>query len=118
MTTATALTTALGALGAPTYTGYPPTGATAPYVTLRPLLVDVLAPAVDGSAIAWDEQWTAYCSAGSVEASYNLALAVMGSLHGAVAGGEVLATSIGYAGVLVEGLYDTQVTIQSNRGGL
>lgn len=108
----TALVTA-----APTHTGYAPTGAQVPYVVSRPLLVDNLSVALAGNAIVWDDQFSLYCCGGSVEASYNLAREVMDELQGARVGGTTLKTSMGYIGALVEGLYESQVTVQINRGG-
>ena len=100
------------------HTGYPPTGATLPYVTHRPLLVDDLELALSGDALGWDYQTTLYCCAGSVEASHNLALAVAGTLQGKRVGNTTLSTSIGYFGAQVEGHYESQVTVQLNQGGI
>lgn len=103
---------------APSHIGYAPTGAAVPYVVTRPLVIDTLATALDGSAIDWDTQFTIYCAAGSVEASYNLAVEVMRDLQGARVGGTTLSTSMGYNGAPVEGHYESQVTAQLNQGGI
>lgn len=100
------------------YTGYPPTNAPLPHVVHRPLVVNPDAPALDGSAMDYDFQTTLYCAAGSVEASFNLALAVAGTLQGARVGGTTLSTSIGYTGVLLEGVYESQITVQLHQGGI
>lgn len=100
------------------YLGYAPTGAKLPYVVHRPLLVDDQTVAVAGNAIDWDFQSTLYCCAGSVEASFNLALAVVGTLQGARVGGSTLSASIGYSGAEVEGHYESQITVQINQGGI
>jgi hypothetical protein len=103
---------------APAYTGYAPTDAVLPYVAHRPLLVDSLETAINGDALDWDYQTTLYCCGGSVEASFNLALSVAGTLQGARIGNTTLSTSIGYVGAPVEGHYESQVTVQLNQGGI
>lgn len=101
---------------APSHEGYPPTGAKVPYVVSRPLILDDLAVSVAGEAIDWDAQFTLYCCGGSVEASYNLAVAVMGELQGKRVGGTTLSTSMGYSGAQVEGHYESAVVVQLNQG--
>jgi hypothetical protein len=103
---------------APLYTGYPPTDASLPYVVHRPLIVDSDVPALSGDAIDWDFQTSLYCCGASVEASFNLALAVAGTLQGARVGDTTLSASIGYIGTQVEGHYESQVTVQLNQGGI
>ncbi|WNM75058.1 tail terminator [Microbacterium phage Morrigan] len=112
--------TEIGALvgSAPSHIGEAPTGATMPYVVSRPLLVDDLNVAVNGKAIDWDFQFSLYCCAASVEASYNLAVMVMKDLQGQRVGGTTLTTSMGYTGAQVEGHYESQVTVQLNQGGI
>lgn len=100
------------------YTGYAPTGATLPYVVHRPLLVDIVDVAIGGEAVDWDYQTSLYCCAGSVEASFNLALAVINQLQGQRVGGTTISASMGYNGAIVEGHYESQVTVQLNQGGL
>ncbi len=102
---------------APAHEGYAPTGTRTPYVVSRPLLVDDVSVAVAGNAIAWDDQFSLYCCGASVEACYNLALMVMADLQGKRVAGTTLTTSMGYIGVQVEGHYESQVTVQLNRGG-
>lgn len=102
----------------PSYSGYAPTGAKLPYVVTRPLTADDVELAINGSGIDWDMQYSVYCCGGSVEASYNLAIAVMGELQGQRVGGTTLSTSMGYVGAQVEGHYETQVTVQLNQGGI
>lgn len=103
---------------APCIEGFPGTGQKGPYVANRPLLVDYPELAINGDALDWDFQFTLYCAAGSVEASYNLAVAVMAELQGQRVGGTTLTTSMGYSGAPVEGHYETQVTVQLNQGGI
>lgn len=100
--------------------GYAATGQELPYVVVRPLY---LGPAEDlsalsGDGLGWDEQASAYCAGASVEASYNLAVEVMQLCSGRRAGGGVMRVSFGYVGAPVEGHYETQVTIQINKGEL
>lgn len=102
----------------PVHVGYPPTDAKLPYVTHRPLLVDTLDVAVAGNAVDWDFQTTLYCCAAGVEAAFNLAVAVMGTLQGKRVGNSTISTSMGYSGAQVEGHYESQVTVQLNQGGL
>ena len=102
----------------PSHEGYPPTGAKLPYVVSRPLLVDDVELALNGDALGWDFQFSLYCCGASVEASFNLALAVIGTLQGARVGGTTLAASMGYNGAEVEGHYESQVTVQLNQGGI
>ena len=114
------LLTDIGALvtQATLFTGYAQTGASLPYVVHRPLLVEPETQAIAGQAIDWDFQTTLYCCAASVEASFNLALAVCGTLQGARVGDTTLSASIGYSGASVEGHYESQVTVQLNQGGI
>lgn len=100
------------------FDGYAPTGAQVPFVVTRPLLIDGLDVAVSGDAVGWDTQFALYCAGASVQASYNLALAVIGTLQGARVGGTTLSASMGYNGAIVEGHYESQVTVQLNQGGL
>lgn len=101
---------------APSHEGYPPTGAKVPYVVSRPLILDDLDIALNGDAIDWDAQFTLYCCAASVEASFNLAVLVMNELQGARVGGTTLSTSMGYSGAQVEGHYESAVVVQLNQG--
>lgn len=103
---------------APSHIGYPPTGAKLPYALTRPLLADDLEAAVAGNAIDWDFQFTIYCCAASVEASFNLAMLVMQDLQGARVGDTTLATSLGYDGAQVEGHYESAVVVQLHQGVL
>ena len=98
--------------------GYAPTGAMLPYTVHRPLYMDVDANSVTGEVIDWDVRFTMYACAESVEASFNLALLLMQALTGARVAGTTLATSMGYSGAVVEGHYESQVTIQLNQGEL
>lgn len=112
------LTTLLAPLGVEVVTGYADTGKALPYIAQRPLIVEYTDLALAGQAIAWDDQATLYCAAGSVAASHNLALAVASALDGARLGGSTLAATIGYVGAQVEGHYESQVTAQINQGAL
>lgn len=104
--------------GVQVWPGYAPTGAALPYAVSRPLDVghdDELA--ITGDAHDWNVQISVYCCAASVEASFNLALAVIGTLQGARMRGTTLSASMGYNGAEVEGHYESQVTVQLNQGG-
>jgi hypothetical protein len=115
----TDISTQAEAVEVPVYTGYAPTGATLPYVVTRPLFIDTETEvSLDGKAVDWNHQYSLYCCAASVEASFNLALAVMRTLQGARVGGTTLDTSMGYNGAEVEGHYESQVTVQLNQGGI
>lgn len=103
---------------ATTVSGYPSTDQQLPYVVGRPLIIDDLEVALAGNGNVWDFQFSLYCCAASVEASFNLAVAVMGELHGQRAGGTALSTSMGYSGAQVEGHYESQVTVQLNQGSI
>lgn len=103
-------------LEAPVFLGYASTGTKVPYVVLRPMLIDTDAISISGQTIDYNSQLGAYCVGGSVEASYNLAVIVMATLAGARIGGSTIVCSMGYAGALVEGAYEAQVTIQTNQG--
>jgi hypothetical protein len=102
----------------PAHIGYAPTGARLPYTVNRPLITDPEELALAGNALGWDYQTSVYCCAASVEASYNLALAVLGTVQGSRVGGTTLSGSIGYIGASVEGHFESQVTIQLNQGGI
>lgn len=103
---------------APHFVGYPATGARLPYVVVRPLIISDMNVSVNGSAIDWDHQFTLYCAAGSVEASYNLALLTIKDLYGKYVSGCTITASTGYIGAAVEGHYESQVTVQLNQGGI
>lgn len=99
------------------YSGYPATSALPPYVTLKPLTMTPTDIAICGDATAWDSQFTASCTARSAEAADNLARDLAQSLQGRPLAGCTLACSVAYSGALVEGLYESLVTIQINEGG-
>ena len=113
-----AITAPLTGANMTVYTGYPPTGARLPYTVHRPLSVTDDMLAVNGDALEWDYQTTLYCAGASVEASYNLALAVMRVLQGTRVAGTTLSVSMGYTGAPVEGHYESQVTVQLHQGGI
>lgn len=102
----------------PVIIGYPRTGQRTPFIVTRPLIVDDLELAIAGNALDWDFQHSFYCAGGSVEASYNLAVDLMRDLQGKRVAGTTLSTSMGYVGAVVEGHYESQVTVQLNQGGL
>lgn len=109
---------ALTVVGVPVHPGYAPTGAEAPYIVVRPMAINPNAVSLQGRAIGWDDQLAAYCCADSVEASYNLAKSSMSHLDGLRLGDSTASVSMGYTGAKVEGLYESQVTIQSDQGAL
>lgn len=102
----------------PVYIGYAPTDAVLPYVVHRPLLVNSAGLALSGDALGWDYQTVLYCCGASVEAAFNLALAVIGTLQGKQVGLTTLSTSVGYSSAQVEGHYESQITVQLNQGGI
>ncbi|QNL30967.1 tail terminator [Microbacterium phage GaeCeo] len=112
------LTALLDSLGVPAVQGYAATKAALPYVVARPLVVAGEDIALNGATMAWDNQHSLYCAAASVEASYNLALAVMRALDGQRVGDSTLSASMGYSGAQVEGHYESQVTVQTYQGGI
>lgn len=105
-------------LGLTTFSGYPGTRARAPYVVIRPMLIEHENIAVNGAAVDWDHQYGLYCVGGSVEASFNLAKSVVAGLDGKRMGDSTVSLSIGYVGAQVEGNYETQITAQSHQGGV
>jgi hypothetical protein len=106
-------------VGVAVYPGFAPTGAKLPYIVSRPLDVGRDdEDAINGDAIDWTVQISLYCAAASVEASFNLALALIGTLQGARMRGTTLAASMGYNGAPVEGHYESQVTAFLNQGAL
>lgn len=100
------------------FIGYAKTGSKAPYVVVRPMTALPDAVAVCGQVIDWDNTFGVYCVGDSVEASYNLAKLVVSALQGKRVGADSMSCSVGYAGSLVEGRYESQVTIQLNQGVL
>ena len=102
----------------PSYVGEASTGAQSPYTVIRPLFIDNDTLAINGDALGWNTQYSVYCRAASVSASYNLALSVIGTLQGKRVGGSTLSASLGYNGAPVEGQYESQVTVQLNQGGI
>jgi hypothetical protein len=113
------VTNLLDSLDCPSYEGYAPTGARVPYVVARPQIMDhEELVAITGDAVAWNNEMYLYACGGSVSASYNLAVQVMGILQGARLEGSTLDTTMGYAGASVEGHYESQITVQKHQGGL
>ena len=101
------------------HNGQPATGATLPYVVLRPLWFGHTGSlAIAGTDVVWDTQFSLYACASSVEASYNLGLAIIRSLQGKYVAGSTIEASMGYSGAPIEGRFETQVTIQQNSGGI
>ena len=101
-----------------TYSGYASTGAKLPYRVVRPFILDPTDIALSGDALDWDFQFSVYCCAASVEASFNLAKDTMSRLQGARIGSSTLSTSLGYAGAPVEGWYESQIIVQVTQGEL
>lgn len=104
--------------GVDTFIGYSDTDSMPPFVALRPLNIDAPEVSVAGNAFDWDTEYSAYCAAGSVAASYNLAVQVINQVQGKRVNGTTLSASMGYVGAQVEGHYESQVTIQLNQGVL
>lgn len=113
-----AIISRLAGVAVPHYEGLPATGARLPYTVTRPLLLDPHTGAISGDSMGWDTNFTTYCAAASPEASYNLAIAVMAALEGQRIGDSPARVSMGYAGAAVEGHYESQVTIQTDQGGI
>lgn len=118
MSNVQAIQALIAPLGVASHIGYAPSNAKLPYVVQRPLLINPESTAINGDAMDWDLQFALYACAGSVEASYNLALSLVSALQGARVGGSTLAVSTGYLGASVEGQYESQVTVQINQGGI
>lgn len=102
----------------PIHNGYAPTGARVPYTVQRPLIAGANELAISGDGLSWDDQMSLYACGGSVEASFNLALDLMRTLQGKRSQGSTLSTSMGYNGAVVEGHYETQVTVQLTQGSI
>lgn len=100
----------------PVYSGYAPTGARAPYLVVRPLYLESAGDALSGDSVGWSDQTSVYAVAASVTASGNLARAVVRETHGLYVGGSALSATANYAGVQIEGQYESQVTITRTRG--
>lgn len=118
MGTLQAAVTNLGISGVTAYSGYAATDAKPPYAVIRPMVSLPEDLALAGNAVGWDNQQGIYCVGGSVEAANYIAKAVANGLQGARVGGYVVSCSIGYSGRLIEGLYESQVTVQANQGEL
>lgn len=113
------ITVQLAPIGVSNFEGYPATGAGLPYTVTRPLDVGTDNElALNGDAVDWNFQFSVYACGASVEASFNLALAVIKTLQGAWVRGTTLSASMGYNGAEVEGHYESQVTVQLNQGGI
>ena len=115
MSEVTQLLTDVDATG---HIGYAATGARAPYYVIRPMATNPGELALCGQSLGWDFQFGVYCCGASVEASFNIAIDVMGALQGARVGDSTLSCSMGYVGSLQESHYETQVTVQINQGAL
>ena len=114
----TQISTLARSAGLTVFDGYAKTGSQPPYVVNRPLILDTEDIALCGQAIDWDFNFGLYCVGASVEASYNLALAVIQALQGARVGSSTLSCSMGYTGAQVESRYESQVAVQINQGAL
>lgn len=100
------------------FTGYADTGARAPYYVIRPMITNPGDLSLCGQSLGWDFQFGVYCCGSSVEASFNIAVAVMQALQGTRVGDSTLSCTMGYVGSLQESHYETQVTVQINQGAL
>lgn len=103
---------------APVYVGYAESMADLPYIVIRPLYLSPTDNSVCGGAVAWDEQVSVYCCASSVQASYNLCKLVIEAIDGKMVDGHVASAYAGYADSLIEGHYESNVTITIMRGEL
>ena len=113
------ITAQLATIGVQNFDGYAATGAALPYTVTRPLDVGTDNDlALNGDVVGWNFQFSVYACGASVEASFNLALAVIKTLQGAWVRGTTLSASMGYNGAEVEGHYESQVTVQLNQGGI
>ena len=113
------ITAQLATIGVQNFDGYAATGAALPYTVTRPLDVGTDNDlALNGDVVGWNFQFSVYACGASVEASFNLALAVIKALQGAWVRGTTLSASMGYNGAEVEGHYESQVTVQLNQGGI
>lgn len=90
------------------YVGYAPDKAHPPYVVVRPITRLTDGVSVAGKALAYTSAIGAYCVADSVEASYNLAVLVMGALSGEV--------DMNYTGEQVAHRYESLVQVTSLEG--
>lgn len=113
-----ALNTLLEPVDGTGFLGYPDTGARAPYYVIRPMVTTPGDLALCGQSLTWDFQLGVYCCGASVEASYNLALAVMRALQGKRVDDSTLSCTMGYVGAQQESHYETQVTVQIDQGAL
>ena len=102
------------------YAGEAPTGAHPPYVVVRPGTVAVAddTTALCGLQVAWDVSYDLHCRAGSGEASWNIALDCVTALQGTRTSQGVLSCTVNYTGALVEGAYETQLSVQLYQGEL
>ena len=112
------ISTLLRAGGLTVFDGYAKTGSAPPYVVNRPMILDGDTEALCGQNISWDFNFSLYCVASSVEASFNLAVMAVKALQGKRVGGSTLSCSMGYTGAQVESRYESQVTVQINQGEL
>lgn len=109
---------ALQPLGVPCYTGYAATGATLPYVVVRPITTDPNDRTLCGSATSWTDRLGVYCCGASVAASSNLARDVAGELATQFAGKADLSAAVAYYGNALEGQYESLVTVTTTEGAL
>jgi len=95
----------------PAYIGYAHNNARLPYGVVRP--VALVPDQVPLSGASWSRSVTigVYCRAGSVEASFNMALSAIASLDGLAIAGTEATASMGYSGAVVEGAYESMVTV-------
>lgn len=109
---------ALSSIEVPVYQGYAATGAKLPYMVVRPISTDPDGATVCGEATTWTDRLGVYCCAGSVGASANLARDAAGEIVSFFSGVSATTVAVAYYGNVLEGQYESLVTITVTEGGL
>lgn len=98
--------------------GYPNTDLKPPYAVVRPLLIRPDHVSIDGSALAWEDQYTIYCVGTSVKTSNQLSRDVVSLFQGNQEDLFLFQAESTLGTNLVESLYETPVLIQLNISSL
>lgn len=110
--------TGLGGVGFSVYKGYAPNNAKPPHAVLRPVYLGDGPVPLSGPQLAYPATIGVYCRGASVEASFNMAVAAIKALDGLAMRGTQAVASMGYTGAVVDGAYESQVTVTFTEGSL
>lgn len=102
----------------PTYDGFAPNGCTDKhYAVVRPMAAITADTPIAGASYDHSLTVGVYCRADGITASYNMGVATVNQLNGLVLAGSMLTADLSYTGALIDGQYESAVTVTYIRGG-